>query len=118
MHKNGQKYVNSVKKVNRIPYYSKCYFFPKFFRKYPLLSSLLYLVNKRQFCENYSILRSKKGKRIPFFPIFQEKSLLNAHLSSEIFLFSKKHTEAHILLKNVHFLKKAVISCHFFSNFS
>ena len=48
-------------------------FFFNIFQKIPPTVKPTYYVEKSQFYENYTILRSKKVNRMPFSPIFQEK---------------------------------------------
>ena len=90
-----------------------------FFRKKPMLPCP-YLVTKPQFCQYYSILWAKKVKKIPFLPIFTEKSLLSCPWFVKKRPFSKKHVALMPLFfqKNVHSLKNILLSYHFFfSNF-
>ena len=68
-----------------------------------------------EFCQNYTLLWSKKWIRFPYFPSFNEKnSALCAYLVRRP--FSKKQTTFMFIFnqKNVHSLKKLVLSCHFF----
>ena len=52
-----------------------------------------YLVKKRQFCQNYTILWAKKVNRMPFFSDFPRKNNnSHAHILSTKRPFYKKHT--------------------------
>ena len=81
-----QKIVNSLK--NR----ALMSFFFIFFSKNQLLLCP-YLVKKRQFCQNYTILWAKKVNRMPFFSDFPRKNNnSHAHILSTKRPFYKKHT--------------------------
>ena len=64
----------------------------------PLLSCL-YLIKKRQFCQNNTILWAKEVSRMPFFSDFSRKNY---------------RSYAHILWKNVHSLKNTLLSSLYF----
>ena len=89
-----------------------CHFFI-IFHKNPLLSCL-YFVEKRLFCENFTILRSKKVNRMPFFPIFREKIAALMPIFHQKYVYSLKNTLKPIICrKNVQSLK----NCHLNSFF-
>ena len=69
--------------------------------KNPLLSSP-YLVKKRQFCQNYTLLWAYKSIRCQFFRFFTKNNCFHAHILSTKRPFSKKHT----LLSCPYFVKK------------
>ena len=66
--------------------------------KNPLLSCL-YLIKKRQFCQNNTILWAKEVSRMPFFSDFSRKNY---------------RSYADILWKNVHSLKNTLLSSLYF----
>ena len=66
--------------------------------KNPLLSCP-YLIKKRQFCQNNTILWAKEVSRMPFFCDFSRKNY---------------RSYAHILWKNVHSLKNTLLSSLYF----
>ena len=66
--------------------------------KNPLLSCL-YLITKRQFCQNNTILWAKEVSRMPIFCDFSRKNY---------------RSYAHILWKNVHSLKNTLLSSLYF----
>ena len=66
--------------------------------KNPLLSCP-YLIKKRQFCQNNTILWAKEVSRMPFFSDFSRKNY---------------RSYAHILWKNVHSLKNTLLSSLYF----
>ena len=74
-------------------------------------------VKKHQFCQKYTILWASRVNRMPFFPIFLEKIAVlkpifrqrNVNLLKIIL-----PSYPNFVKKNVNFLKKTVLSCHFF----
>ena len=79
-----------------------------------------YLVEKRKFCQNYTILWDKNVNKMHFFPIYHEK------ISAPMPIFCQKKTS--ILYKhnafmpifcqqNVHSFKNTLLSCHIFQIF-
>ena len=87
--------------------------------KNPLLSCP-YLIKKRQFCQNNTILWAKEVSMMPFFFRFLTKksSLLCPYFVKKR-PFSKKHNALKSIFcqKNVHSLKNTVLLCHFFKIF-
>ena len=58
-----------------------------------------YLVKKRKFCQNYTILWAQKVNRMPFIPIFTNKYQPSC---------------PHFLQNNVYYQKKKLLSCPYF----
>ena len=80
-----------------------CNFFFKFVMKNPLLSCT-YLVKKRRFCQNYTILWAKRVNRIPFFSDFSWKNL-HEKITALLSIFCQK---------NLFSLKNTLFSCPYF----
>ena len=87
--------------------------------KNPLLSCP-YLIKKRQFCQNNTILWAKEVSMMPFFSDFSRKNYRsyahilwkNVHLLKNTLLSS-----LYFVKKKVHSLKNTVLLCHFFKIF-
>ena len=87
--------------------------------KNPLLSCL-YLITKRQFCQNNTILWAKEVSRMPIFCDFSRKNYRSyAHI-----LWKNVHSLKNTLLSSLYFVKKTsilskntVLLCHFFKIF-
>ena len=92
--------------------------FFNFFMKNRLLSCS-YLVKKRQFCQNYTILRAKSKPDALFLRFFMKNHWSNAHILSKNRQFSKKHIALMSIFcqKNVHSPKNTVLLFHFFQIF-
>ena len=105
------------------PFFSKTQwshviFFKFFMKKTPL--SRPYLVKKRQFRKNYTIIWAQKVRRMPFFPIFHWKvnSLLPIFWEKNVHYLKTNCSHAHIWSKKRQFSKKNSALITFFSNFS
>ena len=87
--------------------------------KNPLLSCP-YLIKKRQFCQNNTILWAKEVRRMPLFFRFLTKNYRSyAHILWKNVHSLKKHTALKSIFcqKNVISLKNTVLLCHFFKIF-
>ena len=85
--------------------------------KNPLLSRI-YLVKKRQFCQNYNILWDKKSKKCIVFPIFHENiANLMAICYKKKHSFSKKPALMPIFCQKTSILSKTYFFHLIFENF-
>ena len=90
------------------------FFFSKFFMKNSLLSCT-WLVKKRKFCQNYTLLWAKKVNRMPFISDFTKKSLLSCpYFVKNVHSLKTNSSHVHILSKKRPLSKNKVLSCHFF----
>ena len=99
------KNINSLKHtVVSYHFFQSCY-------EKPLAVVPIVGQKNRQFCQNYTILWAKKVNRMPFPPIFQEKTTSLMPIFCKKRPFSKKPTALVPIFcrKNVHPLKNTVL---------